>query len=356
MLRVLLRATRQQSLDRLLPVAAAALPAAAAAGSGGAARQCAAAAWQQQLVRQSQTGATPGNDPEGLGSGAAGAAGSSATAGGHEQAAAAAHQAGQQAHEQQHHAFDQHAYDQYAYADETDEQQQHYQRAEDDVEFQRQRQQLLAAALKHVPLLGWSGGAAAAAAAAELGLSPAAAGMLGSDAQLVQLFVQDCNRRLEVQLGERQAQLEQLELRERLREGLQARLQMLEPYMARWPQALSLLAQPAAAPRTLALYAELADAVWHASGDTSTDLSWYTKRALLVGVYSATELYMVNDCSPGYADTWAALDRRLGEALELGKATQDASTFADALGGAAGAVLGQIGSLLGGGRRPGPPL
>lgn len=25
----------------------------------------------------------------------------------------------------------------------------------------------------------------------------------------------------------------------------------------------------------------------------------YTKRALLVGVYSATELYMVNDCSPG---------------------------------------------------------
>ena len=32
--------------------------------------------------------------------------------------------------------------------------------------------------------------------------------------------------------------------------------------------------QPAAAPRTLALYAELADAVWHAAGDTATDLSW----------------------------------------------------------------------------------
>lgn len=130
----------------------------------------------------------------------------------------------------------------------------------------------------------------------------------------------------------------------------------------------------------------------------------YTKRALLVGVYSATELYMVNDCSPGgracwhlplyrlqlqlqlrarrhrrsnmpcwrgatdwpvepcspapagYADTWAALDRRLSEALELGKATQDASTLADTLGGAAGAVLAQIGGLLGGSRRPGPPL
>ena len=113
--------------------------------------------------------------------------------------------------------------------------------------------------------------------------------------------------------------------------------------------------QPAAAPRTLGLYAELADAVWHAAGDTTTDLSWwvcaagfacraqqvsasgiarqgrqpglegswrpapcclqiealfvvlllrcrYTKRAALVGVYSATELYMLTDCSPGACD------------------------------------------------------
>lgn len=49
---------------------------------------------------------------------------------------------------------------------------------------------------------------------------------------------------------------------------------MLEPYLASWPQALSLLAAPAAAPRTLQLYAELADVIWHAAGDASTDLSW----------------------------------------------------------------------------------
>lgn len=352
MLRSLLSGTSKSGLERLLPAAAAALPAAAAVVSGGGRP---GAAWQQQVARLNQTGATPGNDPAGQSAAGATAGHAGSFAGsGHEHAAAAAHHAAQQPHEQQPHAFEQLAYDQYA--SDADEQQQHYQRAEDDAEFQQQRQQLLAAALKHVPELGWSGGAAAAAAAAELGLSPAAAGMLGSDAQLVQLFVEDCNRRLEAQLVDRRAQLEQLEVRDRLRKGVQARLQMLEPYMARWPQALSLLAQPAAAPRTLKLYAELADTIWHASGDTSTDLSWYTKRALLVGVYSATELYMVNDCSPGYADTWAALDRRLSEALELGKATQDASTLADALGGAAGAVLAQIGGLLGGSRRPGPPL
>ena len=33
--------------------------------------------------------------------------------------------------------------------------------------------------------------------------------------------------------------------------------------------------------------------VWHSAGDTSTDLGWYTKRAALAGIYSATELYMI---------------------------------------------------------------
>lgn len=74
-------------------------------------------------------------------------------------------------------------------------------------QFYHQRQQLLAATLRHVPQHGWAGGAAAAAAASELGLSPAAVGMLGSDAQLVQLFVADCNARLEQQLASMQKEL-----------------------------------------------------------------------------------------------------------------------------------------------------
>jgi ubiquinone biosynthesis protein COQ9 len=65
----------------------------------------------------------------------------------------------------------------------------------------------------------------------------------------------------------------------------------------------------------------------------------YTRRALLSGAYAATELYMLSDCSPGFADTWAALDRRLGEALALEQA-------AGAAGGAAGAVLEQLSGAL----------
>jgi ubiquinone biosynthesis protein COQ9 len=95
-------------------------------------------------------------------------------------------------------------------------QQQHHQQeahTPEQDDFVSRRQQLLAATLKHVPQLGWAGGAATAAAASELGLSPAAAGMLGSDAQTVQHFVADCNRRLDRELAGMQQLLSAMEPR-----------------------------------------------------------------------------------------------------------------------------------------------
>ncbi len=35
-------------------------------------------------------------------------------------------------------------------------------------------------------------------------------------------------------------------------------------------------------------------------------------------VYAATELYMLTDYSPGYEDTWRALDRRLADVAAVG--------------------------------------
>ena len=65
-----------------------------------------------------------------------------------------------------------------------------------------------------------------------------------------------------------------------------------------WPQALSLQALPQNAPAALRRLAALVDDVWAAAGDTSADANWYTKRALLAGVYSATELYMLTGAPP----------------------------------------------------------
>ena len=55
---------------------------------------------------------------------------------------------------------------------------------------------------------------------------------------------------------------------------------------------------------------------------------------------------MLSDCSPRFADTWAALDRRLGEALALEQAAGQAGSLAGAASGAAGAVLEQLSGVL----------
>ncbi len=83
----------------------------------------------------------------------------------------------------------------------------------------------------------------------------------------------------------------------------------------------------------------------------------YTKRTLLLGVYSATELYMLTDSSPGFADTWAALDRRLADVLQLGRAVRGVASLAEE----AGSLLAQLAGGLnpqrgGGGRSSGPSI
>lgn len=53
--------------------------------------------------------------------------------------------------------------------------------------------------------------------------------------------------------------------------------------------------------------------MWYLAGDRSTDINYYTKRHLLAKVYCITELYMIQDKSQGFNDTWEFLDRRLHE-------------------------------------------
>jgi len=62
-----------------------------------------------------------------------------------------------------------------------------------------------------------------------------------------------------------------------------------------------------------------ADAIWTALGDTSEDVNWYTKRATLSGVYSATVLYWLGDNSEDHAATWAFLDRRIENVMQIEK-------------------------------------
>ncbi len=107
---------------------------------------------------------------------------------------------------------------------------------------------------------------------------------------------------------------------QRVRSIIAVRLQRNAPHKDAVRRALGLLAVPGRAGVAARCTARTVDAIWHAAGDTSVDFSWYTKRAILAGVYGSTLLYWLNDYSDDSADTLAFLDRRLADVGRIGKA------------------------------------
>lgn len=178
------------------------------------------------------------------------------------------------------------------------------------------RQQLLAAALPHVPFDGWSRSL----------LSQAAADIPLDAATVAQLFPRGVIDLLQFWLSETdRAMIEHLEslplaemrIRDRITAGVRTRLEILTPHREAVRRSLATLALPQNAALGLQSVWHSVDAIWWTAGDTATDYNWYTKRLLLAGVYSATLLYWLDDMSVDNAATWMFLDRRINEVLKL---------------------------------------
>lgn len=176
-------------------------------------------------------------------------------------------------------------------------------------DFQVLKAHLLDSALELVPQYGWSG-EALDHAAADLNLSPALGGA-ATPFDLVERFSHKCTLKLEDELYESKEDLSKMSVHDRLHFGIKRRLEMTAQHADAWPQALNILAQHPT--ESLKLLAELTDIIWRAAGDDAKDFEWYSKRAMLGGVYVATELYMLTDGSKGCEETWEALHRRLDE-------------------------------------------
>ena len=67
-----------------------------------------------------------------------------------------------------------------------------------------------------------------------------------------------------------------------------------------------------------------ADTIWNGLGDTSDDFNWYSKRAILSGVYSASLLYWLGDTSESAANTDAFVERRIEDVMRFEKAKASA--------------------------------
>lgn len=180
------------------------------------------------------------------------------------------------------------------------------------------RDQILTATLSHVMFDGWTR-RALDAGAKDAGFGDALTGRAfpGGVKDLTKHYFDYANRRMLAELANRN--LDELPVRERIATAIRIRLEQQTPDREAIRRLLSHLALPGRHALAIKAAFKTVDAIWYAAGDQSTDFNYYSKRALLAGVYTSTILYWLSDHSEGLADTWAFLDRRIEDSLSLPK-------------------------------------
>jgi ubiquinone biosynthesis protein COQ9 len=191
-------------------------------------------------------------------------------------------------------------------------------------------EKLIDAAVTHVPFDGW-GDKALLAGARDLGVDALMArnAFPGGAVEMIEFHSLLADRRMVAAFGAEATG--ELKLRERVALAIRLRLQANAAHREAIRRALTILALPINAPLAARLLYRTVDAVWHAVGDRSTDYNFYTKRMLLSGVYSSTLLFWINDKSPDGAETWAFLDRRIADVMQIPKAMARLNKLKDKL-------------------------
>ena len=181
-----------------------------------------------------------------------------------------------------------------------------------------ERDAVIDALLLRVPTQGWTR-TALRAALADIGGDPADADLLfpGGAADMIEAFIDLSDRGMEQAAAAPDFAEQRLPARVR---GLIAhRFAKNRPHKEAIRRALALLALPRNAVTAARCTARTVDAIWFLAGDRSADFSWYTKRASLAAIYSATLLFWLRDYSEEDEATLAFLDRRLKDIGRVGK-------------------------------------
>ncbi len=189
---------------------------------------------------------------------------------------------------------------------------------------------LLDALLGHVPFDGWSL-AAIDRAAGDLGLDPMLARSLFPRGPVDAIAAHSARADRQMAAAVAVRDMSTLRHHEKVAAALWLRFEQAEPAREAVRRGAQFLAMPGHAGTALRLLYRTVDAAWAAIGDRSTDFSYYTKRALLAAVYSASFAYWLQDDSPGREQTRAFLDRRLAEIGHLGRLRGRLAPAAEAL-------------------------
>ena len=178
------------------------------------------------------------------------------------------------------------------------------------------RDKILLASLHHVVFDGWTK-AALQAGVQDAGFDAdmALRAFPGGLPDLAQHMADWADRRMLDELAD--LDLDAMRVRDRVAAGVKARLQVVTPYREAMRRLLAYLTLPQNAPMAARQTWRTVDAIWYAAGDDAADFNYYTKRSLLLPVYTTTVLYWLNDDSDGMAATWDYLDRRISDVLKV---------------------------------------
>ena len=194
--------------------------------------------------------------------------------------------------------------------------------------------QLIEAVLNHIPFDGWS----------EASLKMAAADCGVSEAELTTLFpagIADAiaaygawaDEKMKAAFLDRyEAEFSVMPVHIKMRTLILIRLEQAAPHKEVVRRTMAVLARPQHAKLAAKLLYDTVDVMWRTAGDTATDYNFYTKRATLSAVYSATLLAFLADNSADMAKTEAFLDRRLADIARIPKLAKPAKGMADMAG------------------------
>lgn len=185
------------------------------------------------------------------------------------------------------------------------------------ISYETAKTTLLDAALTHVPFDGWSE-ATFQAAIRDTDLSPSVARAV-CPRGAVDLAVAFHKRGDAAMLKAiKSADFADMKFRDKIARAVRLRLEAVSDKEA-VRRGATLFALPMHAADGAKLVWGTVDQIWDALGDTSDDVNWYTKRATLSGVYSATVLYWLGDNSADHEKTWEFLDRRIEDVMRIEK-------------------------------------
>lgn len=192
------------------------------------------------------------------------------------------------------------------------------------------REKILAEALDHVAFDGWLD-KTLKAAAEKVGASDAElkAAFPRGVADALLFFSSEADRQA-VEAIEK-ADLKPMRVRERVTFAVRKRIEAVKTHKEAARRGATVFALPQHALDGATAVYRTVDALWRAVGDTSADFNFYTKRALLSGVYTTTILHWFADNSEGTQDTWKFLDNRIDNVMQIEKVKAQVTKLAEGL-------------------------